>query len=143
MPDENLPYEVGYGRPPKSGQFKKGLSGNSKGRPKGSKNLETIVQRESRQPVRINGPRGSRTVNKLEAAVMQIGNKAAQGDLPASREFINLVRWSEEVANRRDVPLTTHEMDQQVMQTIRRRMERMHADSANENVAPTTQEKSQ
>ena len=27
-------YEVGYGRPPSHTQFKKGLSGNPKGRPK-------------------------------------------------------------------------------------------------------------
>lgn len=31
-------YEVGYGKPPESKQFKKGASGNPNGRPKGSKN---------------------------------------------------------------------------------------------------------
>jgi hypothetical protein len=29
-------YKVGYGKPPRSGQFKRGNSGNPKGRPKGS-----------------------------------------------------------------------------------------------------------
>lgn len=31
-------YEIGYGKPPKEYQFKKGQSGNKKGRPKNSKN---------------------------------------------------------------------------------------------------------
>ena len=32
-------YKVGYGKPPSASQFKKGQSGNPKGRPKSSKNL--------------------------------------------------------------------------------------------------------
>jgi hypothetical protein len=67
MPKDQQEYAVGYGKPPKSGQFAKGNSGNPNGRPKGSKNLASIVLRESRQPVRMNGPRGTRTVTKLEA----------------------------------------------------------------------------
>jgi hypothetical protein len=36
MSEENMSdsYEVGYGKPPKDTQFKKGSSGNPKGRPK-------------------------------------------------------------------------------------------------------------
>ena len=70
MPNDDAQFDVGYGKPPKSGQFRKGRSGNPRGRPKGTKNFASVVLRESRQPVRVNGPRGTRTVTKLEAAVM-------------------------------------------------------------------------
>jgi hypothetical protein len=52
-------YSIGYGKPPKANQFAKSTSGNPKSRPKGSKNLATLVMNESR-PVRINGVNGSR-----------------------------------------------------------------------------------
>lgn len=122
MADEDLPYEVGYGKPPKSGQFKKGVSANPKGRPKGSKNLATVVLRESRQLVRLNGPRGNRKVTKLEAAVMQLSNKSAQGDLRASREFFSLVSRSEESTNLATLPANVDEADRQTMQGILKRM---------------------
>lgn len=35
-------YEIGYKKPPKDGQFKKGQSGNPNGRPRGSKNKKKV-----------------------------------------------------------------------------------------------------
>jgi hypothetical protein len=128
MPKNQPPYEVGYARPPRSGQFVKGRSGNPNGRPKGSRNFAAVVLRESRKTVRVNSPRGSRSVTKLEAAVMQLGNKAAQGDLPAQREFLSLVRVSEEAASSGVVPLTSREIDQKVMQNILQRMRKSAAE---------------
>jgi Family of unknown function (DUF5681) len=130
MPKDEPQYEVGYSRPPKGGQFTKGKSGNPKGRPRGSKNLATIVLRESRRPVLVNGSRGTRTVTKLEATVMQLGNKAAQGELRATREFLPLVQRSEEAVSAESAPLVVHELDQRVMQSLRRRMERMKVEPA-------------
>ena len=123
-------YDVGYGKPPASGKFAKGQSGNPKGRPKGSKNLATVVVRECRQRVRVNGPGGPRSITKLEAAAMQLANKAAQGDIRSQREFFSLVRNSEEACNSVVSPLTTHEMDQKVMQNLLRRMKEISTDSA-------------
>lgn len=44
---------VGYGRPPRRHQFKKGQSGNPRGRRKGGQNLLSIFKRIAREKVRV------------------------------------------------------------------------------------------
>jgi hypothetical protein len=122
MPEDGAEDLIGYGKPPRQSRFQKGKSGNPNGRPKGSKNLATIVLKESRQPVRVNGPRGVRNITKLEAAVMQVGNQSAQGNLRAAREFFGLVQKSEESAQSSGDALQFSELDQQVIEHLRRRM---------------------
>lgn len=120
---QNPSYEIGYGKPPKNGQFVAGKSGNPRGRPKGSKNLASVVLRESRQIVLVKGPNGSRKLTKLEASVMQLGTKSAQGDLRAQREFYSLIKKSEESVNSETVAPVVHELDRQMMESIRKRMQ--------------------
>ena len=129
--NQNEPsFEVGYGKPPRASRFTKGQSGNPKGRPKGSKNLAAVVLRECRQRVRVNGPGGSRTVTKLEAAVMQISNKAAQGEFRAARELFALVQRSEIDANSERVPDSFQETDQSVLENLVRRIQNLNTEQA-------------
>ena len=46
-------YPVGYCKPPKTGQFQPGQSGNLKGRPKGSQNFTTILEKELNNKIQI------------------------------------------------------------------------------------------
>jgi len=76
----NSPRGAGFGRPPHDSQFKPGKSGNPKGRPKGSKNISTALQKElqTRIPITENGDR--KTVTKEHAMIKQMVNRALGGD---------------------------------------------------------------
>src|ERR1044071_1619790 len=67
--------EVGYGKPPRSTQFKPGQSGNRAGRPRGSKNFATALEQElnSRVIVTENGRR--KRVSKREVIAKHLVNK--------------------------------------------------------------------
>lgn len=88
-------YEVGYGKPPNEHRFKKGQSGNPQGRPKGSLNVATVVDRIMRERVVVNENGKRTTITKLEASVKQLLNKSASGDMRALQFTIGLVRYAE------------------------------------------------
>lgn len=47
--DDENDDRVGYGKPPVETRFKEGQSGNPKGRPKGAKNVATLLDEESEE----------------------------------------------------------------------------------------------
>jgi hypothetical protein len=136
MTDEDVPYEVGYGKPPRENQFQKGKSGNQKGRPRGARNFATVALRESRRIVQVNGPRGSRQVPKLEAAVMQLANKAAQGDLRAVREFVALIQRSEQAVTSDTSNLQISELDKKMLESLRNRISRVQSEKSTPEQEP-------
>lgn len=83
-------YDVGYGKPPTHSQFQKGQSGNPKGRPKGSLNLATALNRALKEKVTVveNGHR--RTLTKLDVAIKGLVNRAVTGDAKAMQQMLGL-----------------------------------------------------
>ena len=71
---------IGYGRPPKHSQFKKGCSGNPRGRPKGSKNLSTLIAEEMTQTVIATENGARKRIPKKQVIAKRIVNRAAEGD---------------------------------------------------------------
>ena len=92
--DKNNPmegsYPIGYGKPPAQTRFKKGRSGNPSGRPKGTLNFAAALKRALEEPVVINEGGQRRTVTKLDAAVTQLANKSAMGDLRAIKQYLTV-----------------------------------------------------
>ena len=85
-------YEVGYGKPPRNTQFKKGQSGNPRGRPSGSKNLATLVSVALNEPVIVVENGGRRKITKREAIIKQLVNRSTKADWRAIRILLDIVR---------------------------------------------------
>jgi hypothetical protein len=73
-------------------RFKKGQSGNPKGRPQGRKNNSSIVRDVLFKPIRVNDGNTSRNVPKIAAALEVCLNNALKGDL---RAFIKVLDVAE------------------------------------------------
>jgi|MDSW01.1.fsa_nt_gb hypothetical protein len=127
-------YEIGYGKPPKSGQFKKGKSGNPKGRPKGTRNLSADLKEEL--AMRIVTKEGDRVqkLSKQRALVKTLTNKALNGDQRAIATLVKLIERlltdaEEEVE---DVPLS--KADQQIIaEFLKRNSHQSSKDKDKEN----------
>ena len=94
-PDSESGQTVGYRNPPRNTRFKKGVSGNPKGRPKRSLNVATVFTKTLLEKVVINEHGQRKTVTKLEAALKQLVNQAASGNLRAVRQSVELARDAE------------------------------------------------
>jgi hypothetical protein len=72
-------YLVGYGKPPLESRFKTGTSGNARGRPKGSKNLKTLVKEAMTASISIQEGDKTRKVSRLVGVLLRQLQKALTG----------------------------------------------------------------
>jgi hypothetical protein len=117
-------YSVGFGKPPKHARFRKGESGNPKGRPKGSKNLATIVHKISRELVSVNVNGKPVRMSRLEASIHQLANKAATGELKAIRELLYWSRMCEEFEEQSMQSDDLDHKDKAVLNSILKRLQK-------------------
>jgi hypothetical protein len=119
---EFRPYDVGFAKPPRSTQFRKGVSGNPTGRPKGSKNISSILVAMGREKVKgtVNGK--VRRISLLELVIRQLSNKAATGDLKAIRELLVAHRIFAEPEQPTEAADGFHERDASVMKNLLERI---------------------
>lgn len=72
--------DVGYGKPPRRTQFRRGQSGNPRGRPRGARTFPNLLEEALAEPVVVNENGRRRKASKLQVIVKQLVNKAVQGD---------------------------------------------------------------
>jgi hypothetical protein len=82
--------KVGYGQPPTATRFRKGQSGNPRGRPKGSKNVKTLLQQALNEKIMVNECGRRKKISKLQAGMKQLANKIAAGDAKPTLKIIEM-----------------------------------------------------
>ena len=95
MSKKDRTYQIGYGKPPKSGQFRKGTSGNPAGRPKkGPPTFLHAFAKELRKKIQLKEGGKARWMAMIELIAKQYTAKAANGDTKAARLIMDLMRGS-------------------------------------------------
>jgi hypothetical protein len=115
-------YEVGYGKPPRHTRFKKGQSGNPRGRPSGSKNLATVLSEALNELVIVAENGGRRKITKRQAIITQLVNQSAKADWRATKILLDILQAIE--SRSEPAPAETSsfsEVDEKVLEQIRSR----------------------
>ena len=85
-------YEVGCGKPPPHTRFKRGQSGNPRGRAPGAKNLRPLLSEALNECVIVTENGGHRKITKREAIVTQLVNRSATADWRAIKILFDILR---------------------------------------------------
>ena len=99
-------YDVGYCKPPATGRFQPGTSGNPKGRPRGSKSrqkppplneerMRAILLEEAYRTIKINEGTSQVTIPMAQAVIRSLAVNAAKGNQRAQRLFTELLSSTE------------------------------------------------
>ena len=85
-------YQIGYKKPPVATRFKKGNRANPRGRPRGSKNLATLLERALDAAADADASETHGRLTKRELVVARLVERSAGADLAATKLLFELLR---------------------------------------------------
>ena len=88
----NADYEVGFGKPPKATQFKKGQSGNKKGRPKESVSFALKLEKAMSEKVEVREGGRARKMSKIDVMIQNLLARCMKGDQQAVSTLVRLMK---------------------------------------------------
>lgn len=89
-------YEVGYGKPPRNRQFKKGQSGNAAGKRPGTRGIRAALLRELNAFVEVPHNGGTRKVRVKQIMMKSLAHKAAKAEMRVTNFVYRELREIEE-----------------------------------------------
>jgi len=125
MSESNREYAANYRKPPEHTRFKKGQSGNPRGRT--PKNLPALLAAALNEKVTVTENGKRRQITKREAVIAQLVNKSAAAELRATKMLIDMLRDVEKkaepaVAAKSPFSPTDKEVVQGLITRLRRNM---------------------
>lgn len=112
------PPAAGYKRPPKNRCWKKGQSGNLKGRPRGHRNLAAVLTAVLAENVSVCANGEELEVTKLEAVTRQLVDRAMTGDARVTQLLFNEIHKNEAKAEREKPTAPAAELDRDVVEAL-------------------------
>jgi hypothetical protein len=100
--------KIGYGRPPKRSQYKPGVSGNPKGRPKRDPAaVAEVIKKTLSAPIRYREQGRTKTATRTEVGLRKLVDNAVRGDLTAAA---TLLEFRSQASRYGDVGIETVEI---------------------------------
>ena len=133
--------EVGYQKPPEKSRFKKGRSGNPKGRPNGTKNLKTDLNEELQEQILVHEGTSAMKISKQRAIVKTLIAKTLKGEARAATTLTSMMY---RVLDLGDETVTAEEPldadEKEVLAALEEELRREVATTGNSVEAPDLQE---